>query len=187
MIFITIFLISHQECSQNSNICSYPFHENIIQNDCNFDIIRINRNDLLCSDYGRNKKYCNHYSLPYEFTITKEIGANNKENIIIKPYAMWETNDFNYKIKVADLYYTFTCSNLDNFPKLILNIVPKKEFDKSFQQEIFEFISLICLILFIYVILTFTFASISNTNDNFWLGYTLANSQNNYKRRTYCE
>ena len=154
MIFITAFLISHQECFHNS-FCRFPLRENIIQNNCNFNIIRINRKDLLCSDYGINKRYCNDYSLPYEFIIIKEMGVNNKENIIIKPYAIWETNDYNYKIKVADFYYTFTCSNLDNFPKLILNIVPKKEFDKSFQQEIFEFIYLISFLLVICIILAF--------------------------------
>tara|TARA_A100001015_G_C14735695_1_gene611653 strand:+ start:17 stop:589 length:573 start_codon:yes stop_codon:yes gene_type:complete len=190
MIFITIFLISHKECSQNSNSCRYPITENIIENDCNFDIIRINRNHLLCSDYGKNKEYCNHYSLPHEFIITKEIGVNNKENINIKPYAIWETNDKSYKIKVADFYYIFTCNSKDNLPKLILNIVPKKNFDKSILQELYEFILFICLLLFICVILAFMSPCIGSnhsTNNNYWLDYTMGTSQNNYNRRTYSE
>ena len=100
---------------------------------------------------------------------------------------MWETNDINFKIKVADFYYRFTCNTRDNSPKLILNIVPKKNFDKSFQQEIFEFLYLICLLLIICVILVIMCPCNYNTNDNFWFGYTIGNSQNNYNRRTYCE
>ena len=184
MILLTILILSHQECSHNS-LCLV--RENIIQNNCNFNIIRFNKNELLCSDYGINKKYCNHYSLPNEFTITKEIGVNKKENIIIKPYALWETNDINFKIKVADFYYTFTCSNKDNFPKLILNIVPKKEFDKSFKQEIFEVLYLISLVLIICVILALLCSYKPNTNDNFWLGYIIGNSYNKYNITKYCE
>ena len=184
---ITILLISsYQECSHNSNTCSYPFQENIIQNNCNFNIIRINRKDILCNDYGINKKYCHHFSLPNEFIISKEMGINYKENINITPYAMWETDDYSYKKKVADFYYTFTCSNDDNFPKLIINIIPKKEFDKSFRQEIFEFIYLICLLLVVCLILALICPSTHNTNDNFWLGYSMSNF-NIYKRIVYCE
>jgi len=186
MIFITIFMISHQECSHNS-FCPFPLRENIIQNNCNFDIIRISKTELLCSDYGINKQYCNHYSLPQEFTVTKEFGVNNKENIIIKPYALWETDDRNYKKKVADFYYTFTCSNLDNFPKLILNIVPKKEFDKSLSQELYDFILIIIFLLTFAVMLGLFCPCCINSKDNFWLGYTIGNSNNNYIRRTYCE
>ena len=35
------------------------FRENNIQNSCIFKIIRFNRNNIMCSDYGLNKKYCN--------------------------------------------------------------------------------------------------------------------------------
>ena len=165
---ITILLLSSfQECYHNSNT-HHPFQENIIENNCNFNIIRINKKDLLCSDYGINKKYCNHYLLPYEFIISKEIGVNNKENIIIKPYAMWETNQINYNIKLADFYYTFTCSKDDNFPKLILNIVPKKEFDNSIYEGIFYL--LIKIIIIFISSLLFNYFNLFNS-DIIWLCY----------------
>ena len=46
--------------------------ENSIQNSCIFKIIRFNKNTIMCADYGLNKKYCNNYYLPYEFSVTKE-------------------------------------------------------------------------------------------------------------------
>ena len=49
--------------------------ENYIENTCNFNIIRLNYNDVLCNDYGRYKKYCLYDYLPDEFIIKKEIGV----------------------------------------------------------------------------------------------------------------
>ena len=186
MIFLTLITLSQKECYHDS-LCSFPIRKNIIQNNCNFNKINFNSNELLCSDYGINKKYCNSYSLPYKFTITKEFGVNNKENIIIKPYALWETDDIYFKKKVANFYYRFTCSSKDNLPKLILNIVPEKEFDKSFLQEVYELIYFICFLLVIITLLILIYPYNPNTNNNYWLGYSIGNSQNNHIRRIYCE
>ncbi len=96
--------------------------ENIIQNNCEFDILRIKKSDRMCSDYGQYVKYCNHYSQPQEFLIYNENGINGK-HIVIKPSAMWRETD-NSKTKLADFYYTFTCDSRDKEPKLIQHIVP---------------------------------------------------------------
>ena len=42
---------------------------NSITNKCKFDILRIDSKDVLCQDYGYNKKYCNSKYIPDEFII----------------------------------------------------------------------------------------------------------------------
>ena len=64
--------------------------ENYIDNTCKFNTIRIRRNQVICNDYGVNVKYCDHYAIPEEFTIVKEIGVGNSDVFTIKPYAMYE-------------------------------------------------------------------------------------------------
>tara|TARA_Y100000389_G_scaffold70539_1_gene67230 strand:- start:961 stop:1401 length:441 start_codon:yes stop_codon:yes gene_type:complete len=113
----------------------YPddMRENLVQNSCFFNIIRFNRNDVMCSDYDLNKKYCNNYYLPYQFVIEKEFGLNHKVNYNIEPKAIFEDYS-NQKTIFANIYYTFTCSHEDNEPKLLLNIVPTN--DVSLLEEI---------------------------------------------------
>lgn len=171
-----------------SNVYSLNIQDNIIQNTCNFNIIRIDKNDLECIDYGINKKYCNHNSLPNEFIITKEIGINNKENIIIKPYAMWIIIRENEKKKIADFYYTFTCNNIDNIPKLVLNIFPKKEFDLSMYEDVIVVIFVIILI-FIFLLLFALICPCMLNNNNFWTGYIIGNlfTNESTRKKIYCE
>ena len=133
-------------------ISYYPhdLRENIIQNSCNFNIIRFNKNDITCSDYGSNKKYCNNYYLPYEFSVKKEFGLNHKVNYNIEPKAVFEDYS-NQKTILANIYYTFTCSHEDNEPKLLLNIVPTN--DESLLEEIVSLSYMIsfglCICIFI--------------------------------------
>tara|TARA_B100000575_G_C22526224_1_gene340071 strand:+ start:18 stop:458 length:441 start_codon:yes stop_codon:yes gene_type:complete len=128
---------------------SDDLREDSIQNSCNFNIIRFNRNTIMCSDYGLNKKYCNSYYLPYEFTIAKEFGLNHKVNYNIEPKAIFEDYS-NQKTILANIYYTFTCSHEDNEPKLILNIVPTTD-----QTFIEEFVTLSYMISFALCICMF--------------------------------
>ena len=128
---------------------SHDLREDSIQNSCNFNIIRFNRNTIMCSDYGLNKKYCNSYYLPYEFTIAKEFGLNHKVNYNIEPKAIFEDYS-NQKTILANIYYTFTCSHEDNEPKLLLNIVPIN--DESMLEE---FVTLIYMISFALCICMF--------------------------------
>lgn len=132
-------------------ISYYPddLRENIIQNSCNFNIIRFNKKDIMCSDYGLNKKYCNSYYLPYEFTIVKEFGLNHKVNYNIEPKAIFEDYS-NQKTILANIYYTFTCSHEDNEPKLLLNIIPIN--DESILEE---FVTLCYMISFALCICIF--------------------------------
>ena len=128
----------------------YPddLREDTIQNSCIFKIIRFNRNTIMCSDYGLNKKYCNNYYLPYEFSVTKEFGLNHKVNYNIEPKAIFEDYS-NQKTILANIYYTFTCSYEDNEAKLLLNIVPIK--DESFLEEIVTLSYMISFALCIYM------------------------------------
>lgn len=120
--------------------------ENIIDNTCSFKILRFKKTDVICNDYGINKKYCDHFLLPSEFIIYNETGINNIDNLVIKPTAMWEIIN-SKKIIIADFKYTFICNdNID--PKLTLNIIPKKKFDKSSSEEIIEN----CIIFILYII-----------------------------------
>ena len=127
---------------------SDDLRENLVQNSCNFNIIRFNKKDIMCTDYGFNKKYCNNYYLSYQFTITKELGLNHKVNYNIEPKAIFE--DYSkQKIVLANIYYTFTCSHEDNEPKLLLNIVPTN--DESLLEEIVTLSYMISFALCIYM------------------------------------
>ena len=78
-----------------------------------------------------------------EFIIKKEIGVGNIDKYFITPNKIVK-NYFGYKYSVAKLYYTFTCSHLDNEPRLIMRIFPI--YDISYIQNIFEIIFYIILI-----------------------------------------
>jgi len=161
-------------------------NEDIIQSDCQFKTLRFNRDNVWCQDIGLNTKYCNHNNIAKEFLVTKEIGLNNLEKIIIKPRAMYENiNGIDYKM--ADFNYFFRCSRGDTDAFLTLQITPTKDYDKTFYQLLIEII-----ILFVFIILPLLclFASLgcfndTNRSDNFWLGYTAG--LNNNQRRIYCE
>ena len=137
-------------------ITYYPddLRENIVQNSCFFNIIRFNNKDIMCSDYGFNKKYCNSYYLPYEFADIKEFGLNNKVNYNIEPKAIFEDYS-NQKTILANIYYTFTCSHEDNEAKLLLNIVPTN--DESLLEKIVTLSYMIsfalCICMFIKCLL----------------------------------
>lgn len=156
---------------------------NVISNNCEFDIIRIKREEIMCADYGIYQKYCEHYSLPYEFTIQKERGLGNKDVYTIKPSAIFEES-YNNKKKLADFHYNFLCDKLDNEAKLLLYIVPTNE--KSPATQFYEFI-----IVFIFLILVFLIISHCNLpndfNNSFSNGYILGSISNNKKKRIYCE
>ena len=121
---------------------------NSITNKCKFDILRIDRNDVLCQDYGYNKKYCNSKYIPDEFIIYNANSIKGK-NIVIRPRSIFTSKT---KIKMMDFYFSFTCDQ-DNFPRLILYIIPTKEFDQDFITFIFETIILISLIIIPIIII----------------------------------
>ena len=162
----------------------YPFErENTIENSCDFDILRIKKKDVMCSDYGTYVKYCNHYSIPEEFVIYNEKGINGKI-ITIKPYALWEETSSS-KTKLADFYYIFTCDNRDNYPKLIQHIVP------VYGKDINPLIYLVVIIILIFAVLIICPNFYKNYNNSFnnlynlETGYTI-DSNNRQKRRMYC-
>ena len=103
--------------------------ENNIRNTCNFDILRIKKHSIeaYCIDYGVHMKYCHHYAQPEEFIITNEKGIN-KQDIVIKPSALWQESGYN-TYKMADYYYTFTCNHKYNSSRLIQHIVPTVQYD----------------------------------------------------------
>ena len=103
--------------------------ENNIRNTCDFDILRIKKHSFgtYCIDYGEHVKYCHHYLQPEEFIITNEKGLN-ESNIIIRPNALWQEAIYD-KYKMANYYYTFTCDNKYNSPRLIQHIVPTEQYD----------------------------------------------------------
>lgn len=168
---------------------SHKYHgekENNIKNTCNFDIIRLNKNNIQCIDYGNHEKYCNHYSQPNEFIIRNENGING-QNIIIKPSAMWEQTDTG-KHKVADFYYTFICDKKTKSPKLIQHIVPRPQYDINPLIKI----SIFCILVLLLLICCFydhyhDRYSHYHHNDyydnSFLLGYFCGSSRSNY----YCE
>jgi hypothetical protein len=131
-------------------VAAYYPYENVLTNTCEFDTIRLKRYQVICVDYGLNKKYCGLQALKKEFLITMEQGVNGK-NIVIKPSALWMEYHSNI-IKLAKFYYSFTCNNEDNEPKLLLNIVPNSYYDKSLNTEFIDFMFVFSMMLTIYII-----------------------------------
>tara|TARA_B100001093_G_C26779451_1_gene993931 strand:- start:700 stop:1200 length:501 start_codon:yes stop_codon:yes gene_type:complete len=166
MNIISIFVITNYIIPNN----------NIINNNCNFDVIRFLKKDIFCVDYGKYKKYCNHIGQPNEFVILKEKGIDNY-NYIIKPTALWHQVN-NQKYKMANYYYNFVCDNSDNIPKLIQYIVPTSNYDISIYSEIV--ISIILIILICLIL------SVCRSNDDtFILGYLIG--QTNQSSSYYSE
>ena len=163
----------------------YSIHrENIINSNCNFDTIRIKKQDVLCNDYGIYKKYCEHYAIPEEFTIKRELGMEGKTNYNIKQSKIY-IESYDNKIVLADFYYTFKCEHLDNNYQLYLRIIPRS--DKSFREELLEL--LICIVLFIPVLILLVviypcIIIVSNFSSGFMLGSI---SSNSYNKKIYCD
>ena len=163
----------------------YSIHrENTIDSTCKFNVIRIKKEDVLCNDYGINKKYCDHYSIPEEFVIFQELGINNKIVHTIKPSKMYEESD-NGKVVLADFYYTFKCNDLDNEPRLYLRIIPKS--DKSKSDEFLESLFVAIVLVIIMLLIAIYFPCLLE-QSNFTTGYILGSvSNNSSKKKIYCE
>ena len=134
-------------------LSSYPIEmrENVIRNDCEFEIIRFKKRDLDCMDYGKNVEYCNYYGMYDEYVVTKEKGINLKPVFTIKPDSLYERSNY-HKIKLADFYYEFSCNSEDNEAKLLLTIVPVNDYS--------AFISCLYFIgLLIFIMSTMTIIS----------------------------
>lgn len=99
------------------------------------------KKDIRCTDTERYTKYCNHYSLPNEFIVTKEIGVGNKENIIIKPEGIFTETEYS-KDQIAKFTYNFICHNENGLPTLDLIISPKND-----TNPIWSFIFVIFIII----------------------------------------
>ena len=162
--------------------------ENIISNTCIFNILRFKKENIICNDYGKNKKYCNHFTLPNEFIIYNEYGIDNQNNIIIKPDAMWEIYE-NKKKKIAQFKYVFICKKEDNNNlSLILNIFPESEFDKSLIQEIFEIlITITILIIILFPIILYCNNYKNYLTSSIIIGYILTSNNKSNKKRILSE
>ena len=152
---------------------------NKVSNTCLFDKVRIKRKDINCVDFGINKKYCNHYSLPDEFIVTREISLLDS-HYDISPKAMY-TDD---RKKVADFYYSFVCSFREDSLSLELNIVPTENFDLSLVEELIAL--MVSLLMLISTMMIITLICPFLTGDNLLLGYILGSSRSN-NDRYYCE
>ena len=152
---------------------------NKVSNTCLFDKVRIKRKDINCVDFGINKKYCNHYSLPDEFTITREISLLGS-HYDISPKSMYSGD----REKVANFYYSFVCSFREDIPILELNIVPTENFDLSVPDELIKII--VSLLVLIVTMMIITLICPCLTEDSLLLGYILGSSRSN-NVRYYCE
>ena len=177
--------------------CEHPAHirENKINNDCDFNIIRIKKKDIICYDFGLNKNYCNHYAIPNEIIVIKEKGLN-RDNIIIKPESMYE--EFNYnKVLMAKFYYSFVCNKYHSEPILELNIVPTKQYDLSLGEQLFQLLFILSLLILISILFALLCPCLANNrnnynngnnyNDGLLTGFILGNSASYNNRHAYCE
>ena len=138
---------------------------NKIDNRCSFNTLRIDKQDVICKDFGINRKYCNHYSLPSEFIITNENGINGEE-IFIRPRFMVHESA-NSREKMAKFYYSFRC-HPEYGAKLELNIVPNKRFDTTLTQDVLiGMLSLVICIFFFPCILVNIFQADGRGNRIF--------------------
>ena len=162
-------------------INEYSYKENIINNNCEFQILRIAKNEVKCYDTGKYVKYCNHYAIPTEFQIIKEIGIGNKEILTFKPQGIY-TETENTKQKDASFYYKFTCNNENNIPNLELIIYPSSDVN-----PITNVFTIILIIIFICIIFVYFSDDNSRNNNDFALGYLIGNSTSSSYRKTYSE
>lgn len=158
-----------------------------ISNSCEFDIVRLKRNEVSCIDLGLHKKYCHHPGVSKEFVITKENGIV-KNTIIIKPEVMYEEVN-GQKYTMAKFYYTFSCDYYEKQPRLELNIVPTHYYDKSINEEITGFILIIIFIVFIILLISLICPCLFKNNSDFTSGLIIGNviGSSNSNRRVYCD
>jgi len=166
-------------------------NQNQIENTCNFEKIRIPKEDIKCIDAGQYTKYCKHYSLPNEFIVTKEKGIGNNDNIIIKPEGIFTETD-NNKEKIAEFTYKFQCYefinpeglSFANGPFLQLIIYPKDD-----SNPIWSLLILILIIFLMFILSGYCdLLDEGRTNNDFRWGYILGSSNGQHsRRRTYCE
>ncbi len=185
-------LISLAILSSNKYYSNIHHRKNIIENTCEFNTLRFQKNDVICIDLGQNAKYCNSNNLANEFVVNKEIGIGNKEVYIIKPTVMWEEIG-NDRYRMADFYYSLHCNHQDNKPELTLKILPTPGYDISFETKIVGlFIFIVGIILLSLIVTIMCPCLIDDNNDSFCsgllLGFLFSNfSSSNSNRRTYCE
>lgn len=158
-----------------------------ISNNCEFDIVRLKRNEVSCTDLGSHKKYCHHQGLSKEFIITKENGID-KNTIIIKPEAMYEEVN-GQKYTMAQFYYSFNCNFYEKVPRLELNIVPTPNYDKSINENIADFLIVITLLVIIGFLTMLLCPCLLKNNGDFTSGIIIGNviGSNNSNRRVYCD
>ena len=180
-IFVYLLLMSY---NSKADIISANINQDIIENTCIFNVIRIKREDVMCIDYGIHKKFCNHFSLPHEFVISSERAVNNIKKIVIKPNKLYLqfANDIQ---AIANLHYKFMCSAKDNEPHLTLYIVPTKGHDKTFNEELGEISFMIIIISLIWFCILCVCPFICDYHSyfsNFMAGYMIAkvNTPNTY-------
>jgi hypothetical protein len=168
MFALVILLLSHS---------NKLFEFNIIKNNCDFDIIRIKKEDVMCCDLGIYNKYCNSENQPDEFIIYNEKTINKKQ-ITIKPYNLVIKKKYKKKL-IANYYYYFTCNNEDNYPKLIQYIVPNPRFDANPVCNLIITILIVLILLLLYYCIYYL-----NIINQFWVGYlfgiTVISVQNYY-------
>ena len=167
-----------------TNINQCNIDRNNIDNTCDFEKIRILKKDIKCTDTGQYSKYCNHYSLPNEFIVTKEIGVGNKENIIIKPQGIFRETEYS-KQQIAKFTYNFICHNENGIPNLDLIISPKNDIN-----PIWTFLFVIIIIILCIMVASICDSDNNNyrhSNNDFTWGYLLGSNNSRGTTRTYCE
>ena len=128
--------------------------ENVIDSNCDFQILRFNRNQVKCHDTGQYKKYCNHYAIPNEFQVMKKVGIGNQYVYTFKPQAIY-TESHNNKHKKASFYYKFTCDNKNNNPKLELTIYPTSDDNQVVTLvAVITLLVLVCILVSMCIIIT---------------------------------
>ena len=153
--------------------------EDIVNSDCDFQVLRFRKNEVKCYDMGKHEKYCDHYSIPHEFKVTKEIGIGNQDVFTFTPHAMY-TETSNSKTKIASFYYRFTCNKQTNNPKLQLIIYPT--------TDVSPVVALIMFLVIVFILgLLFSMCPNDSKNDGFLLGYALGGGFSSSNKRTYCE
>ena len=153
--FIFPFAVIQQICTPNMNSCPFPLRENIIQNTCDFNFLQINKKNIICNDYGKYYKFCNTYLIPENFILYKISNNINNINDIndIDDILIYPKNILlhNSKKIITNFYYIFKCDKKYNNPMLIVNVVPSFNYNKSYNQIIYETIIIILIFGFLII------------------------------------
>ena len=147
LFFLLVFLVT--------KINATDFLENQINNKCSFEILKINKTEVICKDIGKSIKLCDSILFPKELTFFNVAGP--KKTIILYPDIIYmnQNHKKNLNNELAKIYFSFKCIN-NNSPKITLYVAPNPKYDNDPELNLYTSILLV-LFLGCFSVLALTY------------------------------